>query len=132
MSRYRANVKRDEGGVWIARVPDLAGVHTNAKRLDQVAGRVAEAIALALDIDVAADDVELVVDYGHLGLSETDAITVRDAAVARVSAAAAQHRAETTSWFAIRTLAAQGFTQRDIGALVGVSHQRVHQLTHKA
>jgi predicted RNase H-like HicB family nuclease len=125
---YRANVYRDETGVWIARVPDLAGVHSNAKRLDQVAPRLAESISLALEVDVAAEEVVLIIDYQHLGLAMADSSAVRAAVDARVALHAAQRRAEDASLAAVQTLASHGFTLRDIGTLVGMSHQRVHQL----
>jgi predicted RNase H-like HicB family nuclease len=125
---YRANVQRDETGVWIARVPDLVGVHSNAKRLDQVAPRLAEAISLALETDVAAEEIVLVIDYQHLGLATADSSAVQAAAEARAAMHAAQRRAEEASLAAVHTLASHGFTLRDIGTLVGMSHQRIHQL----
>jgi predicted RNase H-like HicB family nuclease len=125
---YRANVHRDETGVWIARVPDLAGVHSNAKRLDQVAPRLAEAIALALETDVASEEIVLVIDYQHLGLAVHDSQAVQAAVDARVALHAAQRSAEDASLAAVQTLASHGFTLRDIGTLVGLSHQRIHQL----
>ncbi len=128
---YRADVQRDETGVWIARVPDLAGVHSNAKRLDQVALRLAEAISLALETDVTADEIVLVIDYQHLGLATADSSAVQAAAVARAAMHEAQRRAEEASLAAVHTLASHGFTLRDIGTLVGLSHQRIHQLVSR-
>jgi predicted RNase H-like HicB family nuclease len=125
---YRANVHRDETGVWIARVPDLVGVHSNAKRLDQIAPRIAEAIAVALDIDVSAEEIVLAIDYRHLGLALEDSTAIQAAIDARAAMHAAQRSAEEASLAAVQTLASHGFTLRDIGSLIGMSHQRIHQL----
>ena len=114
----------------LRRVPDLAGVHSNAKRLDQVAPRLAEAISLALEAEVEADQIALVIDYKHLGLEPADSSAVQAAAEARDVLHAAQRRAEEASLAAARTLAGHGFTLRDIGTLVGMSHQRIHQLVN--
>ena len=127
---YRAKVKRDESGMWIARVAGLAGVHTNAKRLDTLSTRVAEAISLALDSTVSADDVVIEIDYADLGLAAAAAEAIFAATKARVALATAQREAEEASLAAARTLTSQGFSLRDIGTLVGMSHQRIHQLLH--
>lgn len=123
-------MRRDETGAWISRVPNLAGVHSNAKRLDQLAPRLAEAISLALETDVTADEIVLVIDYQRLGLEPADSSAVQAAAEARDVLHAAQRRAEEASLAAARTLAGHGFTLRDIGMLVGMSHQRIHQLVN--
>ena len=45
-------VERDASGTYVASVTQLAGCHTQAKSLDELAGRVREAIALCLEAGV--------------------------------------------------------------------------------
>jgi predicted RNase H-like HicB family nuclease len=42
-------VERDEDGYYVASVPALAGCHTQARSLDELVGRVEEAIAVCLE-----------------------------------------------------------------------------------
>lgn len=42
-------IERDEDGYYVGSVPSLPGCHTQAKSLDELIGRVREAIALCLE-----------------------------------------------------------------------------------
>lgn len=53
---YRVECRRS-GGWWAISVPDLKGVHSQARRLDHVPGMARDAIALILD--VAPDTVQV-------------------------------------------------------------------------
>ncbi len=53
MSAYEVLAERSDRW-WAARVPALPGVHTQARRLDQVAEMARDAIALMLDLPVAS------------------------------------------------------------------------------
>jgi predicted RNase H-like HicB family nuclease len=44
-------VERDEDGYYIASVPELPGCHTQARTLDELTGRVKEAIELYLEAE---------------------------------------------------------------------------------
>lgn len=44
-------VERDEDGNYVASVPALPGCHTQARSLDELMGRVQEAIAVCLEDD---------------------------------------------------------------------------------
>ena len=46
-------VEQDEDGVFLASVPTLPGCHTQARSLDELRHRIAEAIALQLEIEGA-------------------------------------------------------------------------------
>ena len=54
-------VERDEGGVYVASVPELPGCHTQAKTLDQLTKRIKEAIVAYLGAEGAKpkENVEL-------------------------------------------------------------------------
>lgn len=57
MTTYTA-VCRRSGRWWAISVPELKGVHTQARRLDQAEAMAGEAVALMLDADPAAIGVE--------------------------------------------------------------------------
>jgi predicted RNase H-like HicB family nuclease len=44
-------IERDEGGYYVASVPQLSGCHTQARSLDEVTQRIREAIELCLEVE---------------------------------------------------------------------------------
>jgi len=60
--KFGVLVERDEDGYYIASVPELPGCHTQARTLDELTGRVKEAIELYLETEGAKAEgkVELV------------------------------------------------------------------------
>jgi DNA-directed RNA polymerase specialized sigma24 family protein len=127
---YRVIVTREDGH-WLADVPELEGAHTYARSLPALDQSVREVVVLAAGLpDAAMPGLSLDYDY-HTGDPELDttALEVRRlrreadelaaAATARTGQAAAQ-------------LAARGLSVRDIAALLGISPQRVSQLSARA
>jgi hypothetical protein len=54
-------VERDSEGFYIASVPALAGCHTQARSLDELMGRIREAIELCLEVeDGMAEELDFV------------------------------------------------------------------------
>lgn len=49
--KFSVVVERDEDGYYIASVPELPGCHTQARTLDELTGRVKEAIELYLETE---------------------------------------------------------------------------------
>jgi predicted RNase H-like HicB family nuclease len=49
--KFSVLVERDEDGYYIASVPELPGCHTQARTLDELTGRVKEAIELYLETE---------------------------------------------------------------------------------
>ena len=49
--KFSVLVERDEDGYYIASVPELPGCHTQARTLDELTGRVKEAIELFLETE---------------------------------------------------------------------------------
>ena len=115
------------GDWWALEVPGVPGAFSQARRLDQAEDAAREAIALLLD--VPADTVEVEVEARIEGPSGELLHVARDA---RAAAELAQEEARATTLAAVRAFAGQGMTVRDIGRLIGVSHQQAAKLLHRA
>lgn len=116
------------GRWWSISVPTMPTVFSQCRRLEQVDDYAREAIALALDSDLQAiGQLDVHVEPPD-GLAEL--IAESDRAVAEAHAASA--RAAEARRYAAQALAASGYPTRDIGALLGLSHQRVSQLLTEA
>ena len=123
MNGYRVDVVRS-GAWWAITVPELEGVFSQTKRLDQVEDAAREAISLMLEIeedDVGSLDVVVTPPPGVADLLQ--AVETSVAAADEAARAAAETRRE-----AVELLRAAGLPLRDVGALIGVSHQRVSQI----
>src|SRR6202008_3820328 len=109
---------RDEAGWWTATSPEVPGMVTQARRLDQLADRAREAIALVLDIEPDhVGDVELIV--APIGADVEDAIS--HYRQARVEADRALDEISTASRTAARALTDCGLSVRDAGWLLELS-----------
>jgi hypothetical protein len=123
---WRVIAKREDGR-WAVRVPELRGLFAEVQRLDSVEAAARRAIARLTETDPAGVEVTVGVELGG-----DDAMLVSQAVETREAAAAAAHVASETSRAAVRALAAAGLTVRDIGGILGLSHQRVCQLRSSA
>lgn len=110
-----------DGPHWLASVPDVPGCHTYGTNLPQTLRRVRQALgffrrdagAIALQPDtVLPRDMQASLDSVHQ---------------ARLAAAAAQASLRD----AALALTDGGLSRRDAATLLGISHQRVHQLLHE-
>lgn len=120
---YRVEAVRS-GDWWAITVPDLRGVFSQAKRLNRVEATAREAIAMMLDIgesEVGPIDVQVQPPDEVVGLLDElhHSVSVAEEA----SAAATRARRE-----AAKLLSDAGLPMRDIGQLLGISHQRVSQI----
>ena len=122
MKTYTAQAERDEGGWWAVTVPALPGVFTQARRLDRVEDLARDAIALWLEAPIRSFEVKL--EARVPDLDEEIAETIR----ARQLAEELRDEANRRSRHLARQLAARDVTVRDIGQILGVSHQRAAQL----
>lgn len=123
---YEVSVTRD-GKWWMVAVPELGSL-TQARRLVDVDAAARELVALetgtALD-EVSIDTrVELAAGDGDLTKRVADIRARRE----RIDAEDAEVRADTAAF--ARELAAAQVPVRDIGALLGVTFQRVSQLVN--
>ncbi len=122
MSTYKVECHRS-GGWWALESPDVPRMHTQARRLDLAASIAAEAIATIHGVD----ESEVVIDLVPV-LDDARAATLERMHSARASAErAAQDAAASTGKAALR-LHELGMSMRDVGEIMGISHQRVHQL----
>ncbi|NMO53672.1 type II toxin-antitoxin system HicB family antitoxin [Actinoplanes sp. TBRC 11911] len=112
-------VCRRVGNWWAISVPEIKGVHTQARRLDQVAAMARDAIALLLEIDPATVHVDVRPELPS---------TVIQAIDARQAAREADEKADQATVRAVRALLGDGYTVRDAGALLGLSPQRISQI----
>ena len=97
---------------------------TQARRLDQVEHMARDLVAAMLDID--AQDVRLTFTF-EVSPDIDELLTAAKAAVE--AAQLAQRRAGELMRQAARRLVEEHLPLRDIARLVGISFQRVHQLT---
>jgi DNA-binding NarL/FixJ family response regulator len=132
MSRhaYRVVVTREDGQ-WLADVPELQGAHTYARSLPSLDQAVREAVVLAADLpDEAMRDLVLDYDY-HTGDPDLDATALEVRRLRRQADELAATAASRTGQAAAQ-LVARGLSVRDVAALLGISPQRVSQLTARA
>lgn len=110
------------GGWWAVEAPSIPGLFTQARRLDQIPDLIVEAAAL-LGHDVDAADVQV-----RPALSDDDRELLTRTLEARRAARAAESEASRASRELVARLRAEGFTVRDVAAVVGISPQRVSAL----
>jgi predicted RNase H-like HicB family nuclease len=123
MKTYRVECEWDDTGWWVVTVPEVSGAVTQSKRLDKVPDDVGEVLELLTGRkpDSYELDIHTVVP-GKAGELAARAFELRTE-VEKLSSSVA-----TTTSTAVVTLSQSGFSMRDIGQLVGVSHQRVDQI----
>lgn len=123
MKTYTVRYERDESGHWIATVRGVRGCHSYGRTLDEARRRVREALGLFVN---DADEARLV---DKVKLPARVKRLLARVQVTRTRAQAEQARAATAARAAVRTLTKDWrLSVRDAGQLLGLSHQRVHQL----
>ena len=129
-NEFRVVVTREDGR-WLADMPELQGAHTYARSLPSLDQAVREVVVLAADLPDEAMP-ELVLDYDyHTGDPELDATALEVRRLRRQADDLATAAAARTGQVAAQ-LVARGLSVRDVAALLGISPQRVSQLTAKA
>lgn len=118
---YTAVAERD-GSAWFARVEGVQGAIVQARRLEQIEPNVREVVAMLLD--VPDDSFDVVTTWKLEGADEV----VRDAIRARKVADREAALASMAMRAAAHALVDRQLTIRDIGRILGISHQRVAQL----
>jgi hypothetical protein len=137
--RYVARCVRS-GGWWGVEISNAEGVHlkggyTQAKRLDQVEPMVREVISLLLDVPEDSFDVQLEPELPEAIKKEVEEARAlrQEAQTLRSQAEQAYQEAIGKAAEAARNLVdEERLTVRDVGQILGLSHQRVDQLLHKS
>ncbi len=117
----------EEDGVWLIEAVGLQGVRSFGRTVTSAVENVREAIAAAEDLD-QWDDLDLVITFGDDG---TTSVLDRLREARRLEESASAER-DTAVKDAIAALRGQGMSYRDIGTVIGMSHQRVAQLDSEA
>jgi hypothetical protein len=123
MDRYRVEVTR-EGRWWLISVPEIDEL-TQARRLAEVEKMARDLIAITLDIRLS--EVAVDITFGDIdGISVSSRIqTIKSE---KEHAAQLEQDAAAQTQTLVKELVAHNVPLRDIGAMLGLSFQRVHQL----
>jgi predicted RNase H-like HicB family nuclease len=125
-STYEVSLTRDEGGAWLARVPSVPGCHTHGRSIEQAMNRIREALSLWVD-DAATAHLQ-----PDVRLPEPARSNVRRLWAARERAESAEADARDLLVETVRELTrGEGWSVRDVAGVVGLSPQRIHQVSHE-
>ena len=123
---YRVKLRRDDDGAWLAQVPSVPGCHTYGRSIEQAMNRIREALSLWVDDAVTA---ELQPD---IRLSEPARSNVRRVRSARDRAQRAEDDARALLAETVRELTREeGWSVRDVAGVIGLSPQRIHQISRE-
>jgi len=122
--RYEAEVTR-EGRWWMVAVSQIDGL-TQSRRLGDVELMARELIAVTKGVDVG--EIEVDVHVRSVGSIDIDA-RLESIGRARAEASRLEREASRDAAALARDLVSQEIPLRDVGAILGVSHQRAHQLS---
>lgn len=123
MTTYTARLEKEHDGRWSVELDEEPRVHTWGKTIDQALTRIREAAAMWFETDETA--IELV---PRPVLPKTTGRSVEQARQAREQARNADRLAIEQTRKAAIALTSRGISMRDAAAILGISHQRVHQL----
>ncbi len=121
--RFHANAYL-EGNWWMVEIPEVNGL-TQARRLNEVTRMAREFIAATAGIPLDSFELEMTIQRVHdLDIADR---------VARIQSEKAQalemeRRATEEAQALALQLSDANLTVREIGVILGVSHQRAHQL----
>lgn len=122
MRSFTVTARRMKNGRWAISNEEL-GAYSQVSRLDQIEEEMREALAYLAGIEET--EVEISVEPE---LDESVSIALDRLVAARNAERDATANTRTISAATVRLLRDRGYSMRDIGALLGVSHQRVSQL----
>lgn len=115
-----------EGSNWLVELAEEPRVHTFARSLAKAEEHIRDASALWFE----REDVPLKHQYRDLPAATSDLLWAAREARSKM-ASAEQRAAETTKAAAARLMEDTGLSLRDAAHLLGISHQRLHQLVQR-
>jgi len=123
---YRVKLTRDDDGAWLAQVPSVPGCHTYGRSIEQAMNRIREALALWVD-DASTANLQ-----SDIRLSEPARSNVRRVRSARDRAQRADEDARALLAETVRELTRdEGWSVRDVAGVIGLSPQRIHQISRE-
>ncbi len=120
-AKYTAIYERDKDGWWVATVKEIRGCHTQGRSIGQARERIREALELF-------DVPKSVTLKDEIRLDERLTAELRGLREKRAEAERLQKESQDQTRRVAARLAKTGLSVRDVGELLGVSHQRVQQL----
>ena len=124
MKKYIVSYHRDKDGVLIATVKGLKGCHSYGRSLREARTNILDALSLWVNRDIKSDQLD----------EDWSLIVPKPVARMIEEARAIQKQAERLPIIRkeiAEELVASGLSVRDAGWMMGVTHQRVHQLVPK-
>lgn len=118
--KVTAHATRSEGW-WAVEVPEIDGLVTQARRLDQIPDVVRDAAELLDGIAPDTLEVDVVANVPHREAADLARELTERARRTQEDASKAMRRAA-------KSLSEDGLTVRDIGSVLGVSFQRAQKL----
>lgn len=126
MTTYVVTLERDENRWWVASVEGVAGCRTQGRSIRQALSRVREALGVCVD----EPDEFALQPRVQLPAEARRAVSRYKHAHERVRDEQAALRAATDEAVAL-LISDLNLSSRDAGDLLGLSHQRIHQLSTK-
>lgn len=121
VTRYTVKAERGAGPVWVLQCEEMPGAISETRTLADAERRMREAISFAADVPAGEVEVDLQVEVGVRSL-------LAEAAAHRAEAERLAGLASSVHRQVAQALNEEHVSMRDIGVILGVSHQRVHQL----
>ena len=104
------------------------GYHTQVKRLEQADEMARDLVATMLDVNVSTINADF-----DLTVADDEVATELEATLlARLAATLLKQKAAEATQATVADLAQRGYVHRDIGYLLGISHQAVGKLLNAA
>lgn len=126
MKEFTSTARKD-GRWWVVQCDQEPGALSQVARLDQAAEQQREAIAFVSGLDEDEVHVEVRPELDH---DVSELLSVAELHRYEADMHARQAHAELRR--AVIKLVDASYSLRDIGAILGVSHQRAHQLVQEA
>jgi len=123
--RITAQAERD-GKFWVVTVPEVEGAFTQAHRINEIEVMARSVVADLLEID--EDTIEVVLD---LDLPAAERAVVAEAQGKLAAAEEASQLAAIANRHAVLQLRGDGYTTREVAAILGITAGRVNQIENR-